>query len=349
MRKQAERIRRAGRYGDTELVHVNRRELAELERMWGRATSNPKTGLPEFFLGGLFRTLAPMIAAGATEAIGGAGTLGELGGMLGASAEWAPTVAGGIIGAGAGAGANWLTGHDPLEGALTGGLGGAAVPSIGRAAGFTGFQTPWNIPTLFDLGSMFDAAGTGVGDIPAQLESVSPFASSTAAAAPAAKEGAGWLARNPWAMPVAAAGLSALAKPSEPQPQAEAPPVGGRRDDAAQTADYKRLSQKFGRRRKEPTDGLFFSDNQLPMATGGALSRGRIKGPGDARADVIPAMLSNDEYVMDGETMALLGNGSPDAGADKLDQFRVKLRKHKGKQLARGKFSADAKPVEGYL
>ena len=60
-------------------------------------------------------------------------------------------------------------------------------------------------------------------------------------------------------------------------------------------------------------------------------------------------MLSDGEYVIDAETVALLGNGSSKAGADALDRFRVNLRKHKGKQLARGGFSNDAKSPMHYL
>lgn len=74
-----------------------------------------------------------------------------------------------------------------------------------------------------------------------------------------------------------------------------------------------------------------------------------VRGPGDGRSDDIPAMLSDGEYVMDAETVALLGNGSPKAGAEVLDQFRVNLRKHKGRKLAKGEFSANAKKPEHYL
>lgn len=74
-----------------------------------------------------------------------------------------------------------------------------------------------------------------------------------------------------------------------------------------------------------------------------------VEGPGDGREDKIPAMLSDGEYVIDAETVALLGNGSNKAGADMLDKFRVKVRKHKGRELARGDFSKDAKRPEQYL
>lgn len=74
-----------------------------------------------------------------------------------------------------------------------------------------------------------------------------------------------------------------------------------------------------------------------------------VHGPGDGRSDDIPAMLSDGEYVVDAESVALLGNGSRKAGADALDRMRVNLRKHKGKKLAKGEFSLKAKRPEQYL
>ena len=74
-----------------------------------------------------------------------------------------------------------------------------------------------------------------------------------------------------------------------------------------------------------------------------------VKGAGDGREDKIDAKLSDGEYVIDAETVALLGNGSSKAGAAQLDKFRVNIRKHKGQKLASGKFSANAKSPEAYL
>ena len=67
------------------------------------------------------------------------------------------------------------------------------------------------------------------------------------------------------------------------------------------------------------------------------------------RADTIDAKLSEGEYVMDAETVSLLGDGSVAAGAQKLEQLRRNIRKHKGKALAKGKISPNAKNAEAYL
>ena len=93
------------------------------------------------------------------------------------------------------------------------------------------------------------------------------------------------------------------------------------------------------------------------MSHGGAMGYARgssrdsfaVDGPGTGRSDDIPAVLSDGEYVIDAETVALLGDGSSKAGAKKLDEMRVKLRKHKGRNLAKGKFSVNAKRPEKYL
>jgi hypothetical protein len=74
-----------------------------------------------------------------------------------------------------------------------------------------------------------------------------------------------------------------------------------------------------------------------------------VEGPGDGRDDQIPALLSDGEYVIDAETVALLGNGSNKAGAEMLDAFRVNVRKQKGQKLARGEFSENAKRPEHYM
>lgn len=94
-----------------------------------------------------------------------------------------------------------------------------------------------------------------------------------------------------------------------------------------------------------------------PMAHGGSMGYARgssresfaVEGPGTGRSDDIPAVLSDGEYVIDAETVALLGDGSSKAGAKKLDEMRVKVRKHKGKNLAKGKFSVNAKHPEAYM
>lgn len=53
----ARRVARAGRNGDTMLAHVTPREAQMLERRGGAGSINPRTGLPEFFLKKLFKSV----------------------------------------------------------------------------------------------------------------------------------------------------------------------------------------------------------------------------------------------------------------------------------------------------
>ncbi len=116
----------------------------------------------------------------------------------------------------------------------------------------------------------------------------------------------------------------------------------------------------FGQRTRGPNDRFFNDQFTVAAARGGEIEGGgplsmmsaMHDGPGyvgskepngDGRSDGVEARLSNKEYVVDAESMALLGNGDPDAGAKKMDEFRKNLRRQKGKALAKGKFSPDAK------
>ena len=98
-------------------------------------------------------------------------------------------------------------------------------------------------------------------------------------------------------------------------------------------------------------DGTIMPNSAHKMNMGGLsqVSRYYGGGGGSGRIDNINAHLSPNEYVMDAETVAMLGDGSPDEGAKQLDMMRKELRMHKGKELSKGKFSPDAKSPLNYL
>jgi hypothetical protein len=108
------------------------------------------------------------------------------------------------------------------------------------------------------------------------------------------------------------------------------------------------LDQFMARNWNRVTSGEY---NKAPaMAQGGLNAMSRfVRGGGTGRSDEIDAKLSDGEYVIDAETVAMLGDGSSKAGAKRLDEMRASIRKHKGKTLARGKFSPDAKSPLTYL
>jgi hypothetical protein len=97
----------------------------------------------------------------------------------------------------------------------------------------------------------------------------------------------------------------------------------------------------------------YYTYGQIPRTmrkfAKGGLSALATQGNFDGRSDDIPAVLSDGEFVIDAETVALLGNGSSKAGANKLEQMRQAVRKQKGGALSQGKFSPDAKSPLEYL
>lgn len=375
LHRMADQVRRAGRYGDDALVHVNRRELGYLTREFGEPSRHPETGLPEFFdFGGFLKSVLPMAAPAILSAVA-PGALGDIGGaILGSDSPWASTLGGGLVGGAAGLAANGF--KNPLQNGLTGALMGAATPSLGKALGFD-FQTPFNMPTVANLAGGLSGLGLGRGAAGAGANAIG----STSLAAPGdpanlARAGAlnafsnsapsmgmnaagsGGLSSNMWIPALALGALSLASGQGSGTSSAKPPPAPAQSTYVLPTTPYSRKQRVADNKSKRPGEYDFYADNALPMAakggaftTGGALSTmaRRVKGQGDARADKVPAMLSNKEYVMDGESMALLGNGDPDAGADRMDQMRSNLRKHKGRAMAKGKFSPDAKAPEGYL
>jgi len=88
------------------------------------------------------------------------------------------------------------------------------------------------------------------------------------------------------------------------------------------------------------------SRHMVPATKGGP---SYIQGPGDGTSDDIDARLSNGEYVMTAQDVALLGNGSNEAGAKKLDELRANLRKHAGEKLIKGEQFMKAKQPLSYL
>lgn len=119
------------------------------------------------------------------------------------------------------------------------------------------------------------------------------------------------------------------------------------------TGDWMPSQQRFSARGGYQQGGEFdpWSQNaDVPSAIPTVAAQGRyVKGPGSGRSDDIPARLSDGEYVIDAEAVALLGDGSGEAGARRLDEMRQNLRKHKAKNLMKGGFSHKAKAPQQYM
>ena len=123
--------------------------------------------------------------------------------------------------------------------------------------------------------------------------------------------------------------------------------------------DFVKIRTEANKRGMSMSDFLnssFFLSDQSSYYTptnaarGGIMDApGYVSGPGNGRDDVINARLSDGEYVIDAESVSMLGDGSNAAGAKMLDDMRKKLRMHKGKVLAKGRFSPDAKSPLEYM
>jgi len=103
--------------------------------------------------------------------------------------------------------------------------------------------------------------------------------------------------------------------------------------------DYERTGHWF-RKYKKDKQG---QRTEIPYARGGEV--GYLHGVTGGQDDRIPAWLSDGEYVMDANTVSALGDGNNTAGAQRLDDFRKKLLKHKGMKG----FPPKTKPLEKYL
>lgn len=82
------------------------------------------------------------------------------------------------------------------------------------------------------------------------------------------------------------------------------------------------------------TNGISMAEGGALSATapGGALSHGTyglVSGAGDGQSDSVPISAAVGEYMMDAETVSMLGNGDNNAGAQALDAWREALRAHK--------------------
>ncbi len=342
-----------GRMGDNTLVHVNPMELKTLDALAGPGglTQNPSTGLPEAFK---IKDLLPaLLAVAAPYAIpliaSGGATAGALTGLKAAAASAA--------GAGVGTALTGGNREEILGSALVTGLtaGIAGGPNAATQAG----KTAGSFAADAGSSGLAGQAATGFGtDLAANTltqaggEGVLSQAGSDLIKKQLVKQGVG-------------AGLGAIGttpglyeidetKTKEYQLPDTLPYT--KREQVASKEDIDEFIRKGG-----ATPRFFnYSTEQIPtqmvreggdlgeapvtyMATGGdtgnaGMFTGMVEAPqGDGMSDNVSfevtgdpqikqAMLSPDEYVMDAFTVAALGNGSSDAGAEKLDEFRLALR-----------------------
>jgi hypothetical protein len=338
-----------GRMGDSTLVHVNPMELKTLNAMAGPGglTQNPSTGLPEAFkLKDILPVLGAIAMPFAAPAMFGGTALASLAGnaalMSGVGGAAGTALAGGnreeILGSGITSG---------LTAGLTGGFGSSAdkVAKAGEAISQTGYEAS-------------KLAGTGLAEGLGQ--SIGKTAGADVVESALAKELGAQAIKTGAATGLAAAATSPAMYDIPAPPKGVAPPTtvpSTQMTQTASSADIDRFIRQGG-----ATPQFFnYSPVQIPAQFGGMTKKeggsmgdvpatymakggdtgmfsGMVEAPeGDGMSDNVSfevvgdpeikqAMLSPDEYVMDAFTVAALGNGSSDAGAEKLDEFRKALR-----------------------
>lgn len=416
-------VKRAGRHGDTEIVHINKEELEELKQMWGEPTINPETGQPEFFLKKVWRGikkvvrpiakilpiatsflgLSPLASAAIGALSGGVsgglkgallgGALGGFGGNISKGIQGGlkianPALSRAVSGALMGGATSGVTGGNILKGMLTGGALGAAI----GPGGIFNPNPSTVIPTQTSTaGGPYDMSASNINpaDVTIQTPALNPITTSPTTSeivvrapgmggpytpvstsnAPTANVTPATQKPNFWNQkPLEKLGIGIQNKYLVPGALGLALLADKMRKPATNFDTMDARNKFFGKDFFDGTGGGGFRlaslgppnedyerDYLSGYAGGGDVHHGgghesfAVRGPGDGRSDDIPAMLSDGEYVIDAETVALLGDGSNKAGAKKLDDLRVQIRKHKGKSLSKGKISRDAKPAMRYM
>jgi hypothetical protein len=233
-----------------------------------------------------------------------------------------------------------------------GAMGGTAPPALG-GAGTAALAKPPGAPAMSNALPMPGVAGQNgqsiTGGIASQLNRPQPSSGLTAhqpTASPQPVTNAPALQRGPVQRPLV--GMQRPMMRASGGSTVDAPGNGPMASShVIQESGVSPLSQMYQSRRQ--WQGPSSQNIGMPQghASGGSegplshVSR-HVVGPGDGTSDDIPARLANGEYVMDAQTVSMLGNGSNDAGAKKLDAWRQNIRKQKGKALAKGEMAPDA-------
>jgi hypothetical protein len=290
--RHAERLRQAGRYGDRHLVHLNDDELQFLESRWGPGTINPQTGLREYFLSDIFNGVKSVLSVAQPVVNAISGIMGVMdGGDV-------PTNSAGYRMTGAGPGAS---GAQSLFG------GGSGSTSGSGPAGALGDATLFNVGrTPITLSNVLDSIGAGLSVYGALKQNMDYQKQQDKL-------------NKQWEQRQAAAAAPVDYDIFSDRPQLKV--VG---------LAPSRPSELAGFGPEQPLVQRSYSHGGLSYAGGGPTDYapgGAVTGAGDGQDDRVPAYLSRDEYVVPADVVSHLGNGSSNAGGDRLDAFVDHVRK----------------------
>lgn len=347
----AEQLRAKGEGEDKVLAHIHPLEADLLEEMFGSSGINPETGLPQYGFG--IKSITKSVKKVGKKVVGGVKKVAKgIGNVAGDIAKKTAGIPGlnaftsqlallddpddfikiwknNIIpqyGAGAAAGLGIMLGGNP--GALTSIFGGGvpgATPTTGSGAGNS-------LLGLLGAGGLGALLGSQIGDDKGNSFGVQKDVLG-------AQEKANFTRPN-----MGGLNMAKLQQDASPSGQGVTSYVANNWDKFA-SGQYNQQQPLMA-----PPVGTTPATGTPPVqaARGGGLAT-LVSGMGTGRTDSIPAELSDGEYIMDAETVSMLGDGSNKAGAQRLDQMRQQLRQHKGAALSKGKFSPDARSPLQYL
>lgn len=329
--------------------------IGRFDRRSGEFIDPSLTGSPMLMSFGLSEIALPLVVGALTSAGVGAATAGTIASVA------TPALIQAGVGAGMGALTGGNPGTGAILGAMSGGLGplntalggasgamsgmGAkgAMGALNSVIGAPGQDTAGMAAPGTSQGALNNNTAYGIGD---GSGGITPDAGATQpTGSPLAQSSSGISKSLSGPMAILAALAQNANRPATTAPQAPGFNTPFNADPSAYlnrqpTSPGGSPSSYYSYGQRPPAQ--FYSGNQLHFAHGGALSRAmmqhemasggkafstgsgdnHVRGPGGAQDDLIPARLSNDEYVVDGSTLSRLGDGSSSEGAKKMDELR---------------------------
>lgn len=367
LRGLADALRQQGRHGDTILAHISPEEACLLKEMGGSGTINPETGLPEYFLGKIFKGIGNIfkkVVGPVGGAIVGNMLLPGVGGLIGGGI-------GGMFGhpkqrmgplAGAGVGQLGLTGLNAL------GSGASSLGSSGLGGGLKSLGGPNYLSSLMNsvsptaasylgpqaqlpgLGGFF-GGGSGSSAAASQPFSMNPVSqlASTLAGQSTTSAGSGGLGSlfgggmlDKALLATAIGGtLMRREKPQGPQSIGEAMRDAEkhrwRADQYPDKNSFKSINRHYKPHSKDYRPGFDaeeedFTEDSPWQYTPRFSEGGFLDGDSHGQEDNVPALLSEGEYVIPADVVADLGDGNSKAGAKRLGHMIAEVRRHKNTQ-----------------
>jgi len=326
LKKKSRRVAKAGRKGDTMLAHLSPSSAETLRSMGGSGTTNPQTGLKEYFLGNIFKSIGGFFKKAVGAVLPIALSLTPLGPIFGAA-----------IGSGIGAMINGASPGQALTAGLLGGAGGALYSGISGAMSGQGFMSgitnalPGSVQGMLGIGSAAAPVTPGTATPAAQVAGGSGNymsqiggGAAQAAAAPGMLDTArNWISNNPLTA-AGIAGLGGVALASAMQPEEKAQKMEERNVEPVRFAPGTFKVYEAPKVNVVPTYSPAYA------ATGGEIDArrgGHLSGPGTGTSDSIPARLSDGEFVMTAAAVRGAGGGSREKGAKRMYDMMHKFEK----------------------